>query len=468
MTAYENLYEFQRKAVDYLKAQPSRLICDQMGLGKTWTAIGLDEANRQGPISSTQFIPEVPYKTLVLCRLSVSDMWAEKFTQLTGLRVSVCDPRDREAFLAVDADVYIMHKQVLRKLVLLLKKVRWFHIIDDECQDAQNRKSQYTTSKKQLKATFKTDLSGTPFTNTPDKFWSILHWLRKDKFGSYWRFRKEFCVVDTDIWGYEHISDTKNEQKLLRQIAPFYVRRLKKDVAKELPPKYYSTRVVELAPNQRRVYEEMRKRMLAWVGDREDQMLPAPVVVAQLTRLQQFALAYAELVPKKVTHRDGSTEIVDEVHLKRPSSKADEFVSIVEDAPDKSFVGFSTSKKMVNLVSAELSRKGIDHGVFTGDTPGHLKTQIVEDFQRGKIRIFLGTIQAGGVAITLHRGDTVVFLDRSWSPSENEQAEDRLHRIGQINPVHVIDIVARDTLDQGRFQRLERKSGWLRKMLGDQ
>lgn len=91
----------------------------------------------------------------------------------------------------------------------------------------------------------------------------------------------------------------------------------------------------------------------------------------------------------------------------------------------------------------------------------------MERFQRGETRVFAGTIQAGGVGITLTAASTVVFLDRNWSPALNLQAEDRLHRIGQAESVQVIDIMARDTVDLGRHAVIEMKKGWIQQLLGD-
>jgi hypothetical protein len=142
-------------------------------------------------------------------------------------------------------------------------------------------------------------------------------------------------------------------------------------------------------------------------------------------------------------------------------------MQILEDNPDEQIVVFSQFKQIIHLLEKRLVKSGISHVLLTGDTPQEERGNIVERFQKGEAKVFAGTIAAGGVGITLTASSTIVFLDRSWSPALNQQSEDRLHRIGQKEAVQVIDIMARDTVDLGRKQRLEQKWSWIRELLGD-
>jgi SNF2 family DNA or RNA helicase len=237
---------------------------------------------------------------------------------------------------------------------------------------------------------------------------------------------------------------------------------------KELPPKYYTDITVDLPPRQRKAYDQMRKHMLAWVGEHEDQELSAPVIVAQLVRLQQFALASPAISYEQVKNRKtGELEERMKVVLEEPSAKADALEEIIEDA-DGPIVVFSQSRSMVDLVSARLERKRISVGRYTGKVPQPIRDRNVELFQAGKLRVLAGTIAAGGESIDLYRSSTVVFLDRHWSPSKNVQAEDRLHRMGQRDAVQVIDIIARNTVDLGRRAQIAQKWQQLKLLLGDE
>jgi SNF2 family DNA or RNA helicase len=211
---------------------------------------------------------------------------------------------------------------------------------------------------------------------------------------------------------------------------------------------------------------------MAWIGAHENEPIAAPIVVAQLMRLQQFAVGYAEMVWGKKTVIDpdsGERRTIEAevLRLADPSAKIDAFMELVDDHPDKQFAIYSQSKQAINLVANRLRAKNITVGVFTGDTKPRDRDEIIDDFQAGKIQIFAGTIQAGGEGITLTAADTLVFLDRSWVPAKNRQVEDRLHRIGQRSSVHIIDIVAKDTIDLGRMQKIEQKWSWIKELLGD-
>ena len=121
-------------------------------------------------------------------------------------------------------------------------------------------------------------MSGTPVTNTPDKLWAILHWLYPKDFSSYWRHIHHYIEVEITPQGYRKLLGPKNEAQLLSIIDPFFIRRLKKEVWKDLPDKYYSEIVVTLTHEQRKAYVDMKDTMISWLGDALDIPLVTPVV----------------------------------------------------------------------------------------------------------------------------------------------------------------------------------------------
>lgn len=449
-----DLRPFQWDLVKYLYRETSVLIGDDMGLGKTFEACALDQVRR--------FTTKTPRpKTLVIAPLSVLGTW-EYHLAIANRTFVTIDRKARVAtwkqFVKSDADVCIVHWDALRLMPELLK-VKWLHVIADECHRAANRKAQQTHALKDIPTIYKTGLSGTPATSRPDQLWSILNWLYPSQFRSYWQFFRNY--VDYEVvypQGYQKIKGPKNVPDLHRRIEPFYLRRLKEEVAKELPEKYFRDPPiwVTLGPQQRKAYDEMRKTQIAWVRDQEgrEQPIVAPVVLTMLVRLQQFALAYATL------DDDGR------VRLTEPSAKLDALMETIEDT-EEPVVIFTASKQMANLVGARMAKAKLPHRLLTGDVDQADRVAYISEFQEGKLRAFVGTIQAGGVGITLHRASTVIFLDRHWSPALNRQAEDRLHRIGQKNSVEVIDIMARNTVDLGRNQQIEQRWTWIRQLLGD-
>jgi SNF2 family DNA or RNA helicase len=200
----------------------------------------------------------------------------------------------------------------------------------------------------------------------------------------------------------------------------------------------------------------MRKDMLAWVGEHEDEPVSAPVVIAQLTRLQQFSDAFGT-----IDKEAGKMVLAD------PSTKLDAVMQILGSTAEQVVI-FSQFSQVIKLLGKRLEKAKISHGLFIGDTPAQQRSQIISDFQSGKLKVFAGTIQAGGVGITLTAASTVVFIDRTWSPSLNRQAVDRLHRIGQKNAVQVIDIISRGTIDTKRHEEIDLKWEWIKMLLGEE
>ena len=446
------LFPFQKYSVEYLVDKRSSLLGDDMGLGKTVQAIALDLERRK---KQSELMKDP--KTLVITYLGIIPAWVKHFQDWSDLKVIAINNKDRSEFLESlefgDHDVYVCHWQALR-LIDELQHILWFHIIADECHALQNKKSQQTKALKSYKSWYKTGLSGTPAFDKPDDLWSILNWLYPEHWSSYWKYYNEH-VLYTEYDGYRTIIGVNNEEKLQKEMAGFYIRRRKEDVLLDLPEKYRSEIVVELSPKQRRAYEQMRKEMIAWVGEHEDEPVAAPVVIAQLTRLQQFATTYGVIDPD-----DGR------MLMSEPSTKIDAVIDIVQSTGGQVVV-FSQFAQVIKLLGQKLDTLRISHGLFIGETKAEERAQIIERFQAGKLRVFAGTIAAGGTGITLTAASTVVFIDRAWSPSNNRQAEDRLHRIGQKNAVHVIDIIAKDTIDAKRIKQINMKWSWILKLIGD-
>jgi SNF2 family DNA or RNA helicase len=490
------LYPFQKEMVDKFVDVPNVLCGDEMGLGKTFEALALDLRRRTTQLNGSK---QTNNKTLIVAPLSVLSSWVDHIKAIwPAARVAVIDPKNRQDLinkLSKPYHYYIVHWQVLR-IMPELQDVKWWHVIADEVHRAKNRKAQQTLGLRRIHTVYKTGLSGTPADNNPQDLWSILNWLYPRIWTSFWSFTRYFvkirvhnkgaCLAFDPTTGeacggyhksgYRETVGVAHADELQAAIAPYYIRRLKEDVIQDLPDKYYSTITVDLQPKQRRIYNQMRSDMLAWVGKHEHEPIAAPVVIAQLVRLKQFALAYAELVNVIVRTRECPGEYCKvkcvgheqvRVKLSDPSTKLDAIMEIIEDNPEEKYVVFSESKQIINLLATRLANAKISHVLLTGDTKQDERGQVIDLFQQGSVRVFAGTIDAGGIGITLTAASTVIFLDRKWNPSANRQAEDRLHRIGQKNAVHVIDVVARDTVDGGRLQQLKLKWSWLRELLGD-
>lgn len=465
------LFDFQLEDVERLVGQRAVLIGNEMGTGKTYEAIALDLLRRWDWFNGSDLGPDLKHtaaqratpKTLIIAPLSVIGSWDDHYEELAPqLKRSVVDPKARAQFLKdlkdPSVEIYICHWDVLRIIQEELRAVQFLHIIADEAHRAKNRKAQQTRALKSLRGTYRTALTGTPVMNQPQDLWSILNWLHPFQWRSYWKFYERY--VDYEIQypqQFRKVVGPKNEGELKTLMAPFFARRRKMDVLKDLPPKYYTTIWVDLEPKQRRAYDQMKKEMIAWL-EHQDQTKPliAPVVIAQLIRLQQLAAAYVDIDYDE----EGS-----HASLSEPSSKLTALMEMINDNPGEPIVIYSQFKQLIRLLEHRLQKSGLGYVRITGDDSETERRNAIRTFQAGGADYFLGTIGAGSEGITLTRASTVVFLDRDWTPARNAQAEDRLHRIGQEEAVQVIDIMARDTVDLGRRQKLELKKEWIRRLI---
>jgi SNF2 family DNA or RNA helicase len=475
------LYPPQAELVEELGTPliKGRLIGDEPGIGKTIEALGIDKRLRQH------------FKghriTLIIAPRSTHEKpWADTIRRYLGKPSMIIDRKNRAPFinaiLSGDYEYYICHYDAMRLIIKQIQGVQFMHVIADECQEIKNPTAQRTRAVKKLKTLSKTAMSGTPADNKPEDLWSVLNWLYPGKFSSREAFIREFCeqVEGTGRTGIVYHStdgvrkkrlpsgaiafgpdgrplpDPEVMAKLHAQMSMFFRRRRKKDVLKDLPDKYFSEVRIDLHPEQRRVYDELRRDMLTWIGEHKDEALSVAIVVAQLVRLQQAALAYLEWSPEG------------KVRLREPSAKLDELEHMLAAGEiNLPLVAFSQSKSMIRLTGERLSKAGLRIAEFHGDVPDMLRQSRIDDFQAGKYDVFAATIRSGGVGITLTASSTEVFFDRDWSPAKNLQAEDRCHRDGQKNAVQVIDFFARDTVDSEVRDANIRKWSGIQALLGD-
>jgi len=280
------LFPFQEEALQKFKDIDHVLCGDDMGLGKTLEAIATDREWRLNKGTTRS-------KTLVTAPLGVLGSWEDHYAwTVPGLKVYCINPKDREAFklaLKQNYQIYLIHWDALRLVQEALARTEWFNVIGDEIHRAKNRKSQMTRALKMMRPEHKFGASGTPADSKPHDLWSILHWLRPREYTSYWRFYKEHVEYETTPQGYHKIKGVKNVDKLLRDIKPFYLRRRKEEVLKDLPEKYYTTMWVDLTPQQRKAYDEMKKRMTTELEE-SGERVSTTAVIAQIIRLKQICI----------------------------------------------------------------------------------------------------------------------------------------------------------------------------------
>jgi ATP-dependent helicase STH1/SNF2 len=460
---------------------PSVLIGDEMRLGKTIEGIERDLRLREYH-GLRPFNPRATWTpTLIVCPKNVRGVWEDHYeNKTTGLRVCILDPKNRGAILQSikdkKHDIYVVHWEALRlKDMAVLQQVPWMHLIADEVHRAKNRKAQQTVALKRQKTRYKTGLSGTPGDNQPSDLWSVLNWLYPKSFGSFWKFYERHVDYETDQRGFRKVVGVRNVDLLHKEVRPFFLRRRNQG----MKGKFYSQVWVDLEPAQRRAYDQMKKNMLAWVGQHEDQPVPAPVVVAQLIRLQQFASAYATLEwrEKKVRKQDDGSHLDENgnwrtvkyqvVVMTEPASKLDAMMELIADHPDQPFVVGASLRQLVELLAVRLEAAGISHGLYTGMTSEDDRTKFQREFQKGNLQVIAGTIATMREGINLSRAPASVVLTRDWNPAWNQQFEARIADMNEGRMFNIIDIMAKNTVDLGRKTQIEQKWTWIQQMLGD-
>lgn len=358
-------------------------------------------------------------------------------------------------------------------------KIQFDVVILDEAHKIKNKDTQWSRNLKKIAHASKQKdihrhlMTGTGFVNNPAEAWSLFNFMEPDEFGSYWRFRREYCEEE-NYSGYETIVGIKEEKiedfrNLRKKFGP---RRTMQEVHKDIQEPIYSTIEVELGPEQRRMYKEIVKELMAL--DQDGFPLYAPNVVSLLQRLRQISVATPSVID---TFYDPKVERqVQIVELVEPSSKLDAVMEILEglqwdDEMRQQIVVFSNFKDPLELLKNRLREQKDKNGRKTRDEIPYLHLEQKDGEQKRyekwhdifplkQHQVFMSTIALGGESINLTPAEYCIFLDRSWSPAQNLQAVGRVYRPGQTKAVEVIHIDAVNTVDARVLNNVSQKTGW--------
>lgn len=337
-----------------------------------------------------------------------------------------------------------------------LYELEWNTIILDEVHKAGFRDldSNMYQGIFKLQAQKKMALSGTPVGGKPINLWYILHWLHPEKFTSKWQWANMWLEVIDNGFG-KQIGRIRDglEEEFYKVHSPYFLRRTKAECLPWLPPKTPIVVPVTMGEEQAKQYEEFA---LAAEVRIEDENLTAFGILAEYTRLKQFAISkntikyYYEKetgerkfrpIPTETSCKlDALMELLDERGIV-PEGK--ELVEV-----DEQVVVFSQFSTVVNMVCNYLENHGVRAARLTGDTSAKERTQLQKDFQDGRYSVLVMTTTAGGVAITLDNADTCIFMDETWDPGDQEQAEDRIHRASRIHNVTVYYLRTKKTIEE--------------------
>jgi SNF2-related domain/Helicase conserved C-terminal domain len=438
------LRPYQRQGAAWLAflrgARLGGILADDMGLGKTLQALCAT-----GP------------GTLVVCPTSVLHNWAAELARFRpGLRV--CEYHGPARRLDPDADVTLTTYALLRLdgARLAARSPAWRAVYLDEAQAIKNPGSQVARAAFALPADFRLALTGTPIENRLDELWSLMQFANPGLLGGRAEFDERYARELSAPPGTGGAAASEARARLRERIRPFVLRRLKRDVAPELPPRVESVLRVELDERERAVYDAVhaatRADVVAMLGRGEGQSGGVMKVLEMLLRLRQAA-SHAALVPGQTAASSSKVEALLEA---LGTAAADGHKALV----------FSQWTSFLDLIEPHLEAAGIAFTRLDGTTRD--RGAVVETFQAdGGPPVMLISLKAGGSGLNLTAADHVFLCDLWWNPAVEAQAADRAHRIGQERPVMVYRLVALGTVEERILALQEQKRGLFDAALGD-
>ncbi len=418
-----DLRSYQQSGVAWLSflrdAGMGGLLADDMGLGKT-----------------LQALCAIRGRTLVVAPTSVLPNWIAEISKFRP-SLSACSYHGAGRKLDPDADVVLTTYALLRIDQDVLAAQRWDCVVLDEAQAIKNPDSQVARAAFRLDGAFKLALTGTPVENRLDDLWSQLHFASPGLLGGRSEFLERFARPLA-------AGDATAVAALRERIRPFVLRRLKRDVAKELPPRTDLVLHCELREEERRVYDTVRAATQQSIAERLGAGESTLAVLEALLRLRQAACDSA-LVPGQPA-------------TDRASSKIETLLETLDTsiAEGHKALVFSQWTSLLDRVEPRLGEAGIAHVRLDGSTKD--RGEVVARFQDpGGPPVMLISLRAGGTGLNLTAADHVFLLDPWWNPAVEDQAADRAHRIGQDKPVFVHRLVARGTVEEGILALQQRK-----------
>lgn len=405
------------------------LLADEMGLGKTLQALYYLKRN------------PLVRPAVIVCPASLKWVWETQAHEHCRMRTIICNGRkppkkrlmERHPILILNYDILHNWRDYLLKLDIQC----W---IFDECHYLKNPSAQRTKAAKDL--TEDTPhilaLSGTPLTNRPAELFPTLQMLWPKVFPAFWPYGQRYCDMRITYWGKDfsgaaHLDELHNRLKSLGMI-----RRLKKDVLKELPQK--QRHVIPLEINNRSEYNKATNDFILWLKQKD---------------------------PAKAKRAERAKTMVQMAYLKRLAAEGkmlnvfawiDDFL----EGSDSKLVVYCHHRSILALIQNRYKNRCV---VIQGDTPQKQRKQAVEQFQRhANIRLFIGN-EAAIEGITLTAANTLAFVEQWFSPGKHSQAEDRIHRIGQDATASIYYLVAKGTIEERLCRIIQKKQDVLTRIL---
>ncbi len=427
------LLPYQLDGVAFAAGAGRAILADDMGLGKTIQGIGVAEL-----LSCHISI----CKVLVICPASLKSQWRIEIKRFSNRSCQLVLGSAKERPAQYDSDNFFTicnYEQVLRDF-LSIERVRWDLIILDEGQRIKNWEAKTSRVIKALKSPFALVLSGTPLENRIDELFSVVEFIDDRRLGPAFRFFNRHRVVDQKgkLLGY------KNLDELRRKLKPVLLRRTRKEVIKDLPPR--TNHILRIPPTEEQL--DMQK------GHRK--VIQTIIQKRYLTEMDLLRLQKALLMCRMCAN---STFLVD----KEPpgySSKLKELDQLLDQLmaeEDRKIVLFSEWTTMLNLIEQILEKRELNYVRLDGSVPQKKRQGLIQQFRNDPACKLFITTNAGSTGLNLQAANTVINVDLPWNPAVLEQRIGRAHRMGQKRPVQVFLLVTENTLEENLLATLSAK-----------
>jgi len=447
-----DLRPYQKTGVDWLwflhSYGLSGLLCDEMGLGKTHQAMALIAGVKNEHASKKA-------RFLVVCPTSVIYHWEKLINQfLPGIKPYVFHGIGRkfETFSDDSFDLLLTSYGIVRTENKALSGYDFDLVILDELQVAKNQKSLTHKALKNLSATMRVGLTGIPIENRLLELKALFDLVIPTYLPSVSVFKETF------IHPIEKYQDSERRSLLSRLIRPFLLRRKKSEVLTELPEKIEEVALCDLSSEQHHIYLDIiAKNRDALLNQLKDGTKPPPIahIFSMLSKLKQVCnhpCLITKDIQKYKDHHSGKWEL---------------FVELLNETRDsgQKLVVFSQYLGMLDIIGMHLKDQGIAFAEIRGSTRNR-KDEVERFDEDPSCEVFLGSLQAAGVGIDLIAASVVIHYDRWWNPAKENQATDRVHRMGQKRGVQVFKLVTKDTIEEHIDRLIAKKLSLARGVIG--
>lgn len=428
------LRPYQRAGIHWLNWLRSNslhgVLADDMGLGKTIESLSVLRLGYEET--------KVKHHSMVIAPKSVLIHWEREIQRVfPTARTYIFHGQGRNSrfFKSSLPYIFITTYDTVVRDIEALSKIPFYYLILDEATRIKNPDTRRSQSIKSLNALHRLALSGTPVENRPAELWSLFDFLMRGHLGKFGTFQNTFenSILD---------GNTETATRLGRRIKPFILRRKKEDVAKDLPEKIVMTEWVSLTEEQRTLYGELINQFshVRTALQQGAKVSYTANILPLLTKLKQIC-DHPALVTGEVEPISGRSE------------KFDFIIEMIDEilANKEYVVIFSHFLQMLSLFEGVLKEKGISYIRIDGST--NHRQVLIDRFNQRQCQVALLSIMATGHGINMTAANHVIHADRWWNPAVEDQATDRVHRIGQDKTVYVYHILAEGTLEE-RIDRL--------------